>query len=252
MTMVRAALRESLSSGSRCCGQRVLAALLGSVLIGTTSHRLADAQTPAQIPAQSESAAVAASLVPATSEAQQTVGALHQVLSANLRDGDVVGFSERLARLTPVVASSFDFQAIARVAMGREINSLDAQEVARFEQLLGHLSAATYADQFSGTESSSESPTTFTVVSERPARGGRIVLRTRLQEPAQEPVALDYVLHNTARGLRIINVVANGVSDLSLKRAQYAAVIRRSGVSALLEKIETQLSQLTQSAASGS
>lgn len=244
--LVHAALRESSSVVLRCV-RRLALALLVCLLVGTTNHRVANAQAPSQIPSQSDSDAAPATLIPATSEAQQIVGALHQVLSANLRDGDAVGFNKRLARLKPVVASSFDFQAIARVAMGREINSLDAKEVARFERLLGDLSAATYADQFSGNESS----VTFVVVYERPARGGRIVLRTHLQEPAQEQIVLDYVLHNTAQGLRIVNVVANGVSDLSLKRAQYAAVIRRGGVGSLLEKIETQLSQLTQSAAAG-
>jgi phospholipid transport system substrate-binding protein len=175
------------------------------------------------------------------------VDELHRVLSANLRDGDEKGFNARLARVAPVVANSFDFDAIARFAMGRNLKLLGVAERARFERLLEDLSAATYADQFSGDGAQAR----FVFVSQQPARGGRTMLRTRLERPGEAPVAFDYVLRKTAQGPRIVNVIADGVSDLSLKRAQYAAVIRTEGVESLLESIERQLLQLTQNGRSG-
>jgi phospholipid transport system substrate-binding protein len=183
----------------------------------------------------------------ALAQARAVVDGLHSALSANLVDGERRGFDARIARLAPVLAASFDFQTIARVALGRNIESLDSVARARFEHLLEELSTATYADRFSADGTQIQ----FEFISQQTARGDRILVRTRLQRPGESAVALDYVLQDSGRGFRIVNVLAEGVSDLSLKRAQYAAVIRSNGIAALLERVEHQLRDLLQSARAG-
>ncbi|MFT5448403.1 MAG: phospholipid transport system substrate-binding protein [Gammaproteobacteria bacterium] len=210
---------------------RVLTALLVCVWLGATQAAGAQSQTSGSH----------------SSPAAAVVESLHQVLSENLRDGDALGFKGRLQRLQSVVLRNFDFPAIARVALGKAFDLLDSAGRTRFIRLLESLSVATYAEQFSGTDS----PVRFVITAEQPARGGRILVRTHLERPADEPVALDYVLQNTAQGPRIVNVLANGVSDLSLKRAQYSAVIRNDGVDALFQRIEQQVRQLTNSHTGG-
>ena len=59
-------------------------------------------------------------------------------------------------------------------------------------------------------------------------------------------MALDYLLHETPDGLRVVNVIAEGVSDLSLKRAQFAAVIRDHGIEELLRRLEEQVAELAE------
>ena len=183
---------------------------------------------------------------PSATQARAVVDALHRALSANLSDGARRGFDGRVASLAPVMASSFDFQAISRVVLGPTIESLDAARRAHFERVLEDLSTATYADRFSANGTQIR----FVFISQRAARGDRILVRTELQRPRESAVALDYVLQDSGRGLRIINVLADGVSDLSLKRAQYSAVIRSEGVDALLRRVEHQLRELLQSARS--
>ena len=95
------------------------------------------------------------------------------------------------------------------------------------------LSELTYADRFSATDEQVR----FVTLSEQAARRGRVLVRTRLERDSGEPVTLDYVLTNTPGGPRIVNVLANGVSDLSLKRAEYAAVIRTEGVDGLERRL---------------
>lgn len=67
-----------------------------------------------------------------------------------------------------------------------------------------------------------------------------------------EPTAVNDAVSNplkaawvAMRGPRIVNVLANGVGDFSLKRAQYTAVIRNNGVRALFQRVEQQVCQLT-------
>jgi len=54
-------------------------------------------------------------------------------------------------------------------------------------------------------------------------------------------VHLDYVLHRSSRGWRIVNVVADGVSDLALKRVEYTAVLRKRGFESLLSDLEHKI-----------
>jgi phospholipid transport system substrate-binding protein len=177
--------------------------------------------------------------------ATRTVETLHAALARNIADGAALGLEGRLARIEPVLAEVFDFQTIAMVALGDAYARLDASQQARFRALLERQSALTYADNFKSTQHSPR----FVTLAEQPARGARVVVRTRLERDDGAPVSLDYVVHDTPRGPRVVNVLAEGVSDLSLKRAQYAAVIRRDGVDALLEQIEKQVTELAHTAA---
>lgn len=73
---------------------------------------------------------------------------------------------------------------------------------------------------------------------------GRVRVRTRLVRPGDEAVQLDYVLQEEAGRWRIVNVVANGVSDLSLKRADYGSIMKKQGFDLLVEKLEAQVAAL--------
>lgn len=177
--------------------------------------------------------------------ATRTVETLHAALTHNMADGAAPGFEARLARIEPVLAEVFDFQTIAMVALGDAYAGLDASQQQRFRALLERQSALTYADNFKPAQHAPR----FVTLAEQPARGARVVVRTHLERDDGAPVSLDYVVHDTPHGPRVVNVLAEGVSDLSLKRAQYAAVIRRDGVAALLEQIEKQVTELARTAA---
>lgn len=171
--------------------------------------------------------------------AAMVVETLHQVLAEHLRP-PARAFDARLERLRPVVSASFDFESITRFALGSAYEGLDDAARARFTELMRRLSLLTYAERFTV----SDKEVKFVTASEQPARRGRVLVRTRLERDSQEPVTLDYVLLNTSRGPRIVNVLANGVSDLSLKRAEYAAVIRKEGVDGLEQRLMGQLDAL--------
>ena len=51
-------------------------------------------------------------------------------------------------------------------------------------------------------------------------------------------------MHQRDGAWRIINVISQGVSDISLKRAEYQSVIRKHGFDGLLNRIETQTAKM--------
>ena len=108
----------------------------------------------------------------------------------------------------------------------------DAQQ-AEFVSLLSELVVATYADRFDGYSGQQ-----FVTDEVRSVRTGHVV-RTRLIRETEADVMLDYFL----RAGRVFNVVADGVSDLSLRRADYSSIIKSEGFSALLTHIQQKIDE---------
>jgi len=54
-------------------------------------------------------------------------------------------------------------------------------------------------------------------------------------------VSLNYVLTRNNDDYRIVNVVAEGVSDLGLKRSEYDGIIASEGVDSLVAKLKAKV-----------
>jgi len=175
----------------------------------------------------------------AAGSAEATVADLHQALLGIMQEGGQLGFSGRRDRIAPVVERSFDFDTIARVAMGRYWQQMTAAQKSRSRQLLRRLTISSYAANFSAYDGES-----FSFVSRREGRRGRQIVRTELLTVGKGPVQFDYVLKPADEQWRIINVLADGVSDLSLKRAEYGSIMRKQGIDALLQQIDAQIKRL--------
>ena len=185
-------------------------------------------------------AALSADVRASESEAVAVVESLHATLVENMVQGAATSLPDRVSRLEPVVRRAFDFPAITRIALGRNWPDLDEPTRRQLQALLTELSVLTYASRFTSRDHRER----FVLRESRPGRRGRMVVRTLLERDNGDPVSLDYVLQSAGDGYRIVNVLAEGVSDLSLKRAQYAAVIRDHGVDGLLERIREQVRRL--------
>jgi phospholipid transport system substrate-binding protein len=73
------------------------------------------------------------------------------------------------------------------------------------------------------------------------------MIRTRFVQPRGEPpVRFDYVLRQTKDGWRIVNVLADGVSDLALKRVEYRAILQRDGFQGLIDMLKEKVAQTEQ------
>ena len=168
-----------------------------------------------------------------------TVDRLHSALLEVMKNAETLGFEGRREKLAPVISECLDLQFISRIVLGRYWDDLSDQERARMIDTFTRLTINTYAARFDGFSGES-----FRTVEEKPMNRGRRLVRTELVRPADEAVHLDYVLHQAQGQWRIINIVAEGVSDLSLKRADYGSVIKREGFETLMQKMEGQIQDL--------
>lgn len=168
-----------------------------------------------------------------------TVDRLHAALIEVMKNADALGFEGRRERLSPVIRQSFDFPFICAIVLGRAWDGLSEDDRQRMIDTFTRLSIATYASRFDGYSGES-----FEQVEQKPMNRGRVLVRTRLVRPDDDAVPLDYVLQESDGEWRIVNVVADGVSDLSLKRADYGSVMKQEGFDALISRLESQIANL--------
>ena len=167
---------------------------------------------------------------PAGDEDTARVEAFHELLIVVMQ---TPVRTERENLLADAIPSVFDIERISAISLGRTWRELDEEERKRFTNLLTELIVATYASRFARFDGQR-----FKVVEVRTASGGNVV-RTQLQTTDRN-VSLDYFLRNG----RVFNVVADGVSDLSLRRADYNQIIKTEGYEALLLHLEEQTQRL--------
>ena len=161
---------------------------------------------------------------------------LLEVMQAASRSGAA---TSRERSLEPVVRKVFDLGRLARVALGPHWNALDSRQRTRMVDVVFRYTVASYAARFDGY-----SGERFETTGTRPLRRGRVVVRTLLHPPDGEPVRLDYVVQPAPDGWRIVNVIADGVSELALRRAEYEAVMAAEDFEALIGRLELQIADL--------
>lgn len=160
--------------------------------------------------------------------AQAQVTVFHEHLLTMVQRPDT---SARATYIRPHVAALFDVPRIAAISLGRTWRELDEAAQAAFVDLQTELIAATYADRF-GYDAAPR----FSIESGEAMRAG-IVVRARLDAPDGRRVTLDYL----SRDGRVFNVVADGVSDLALRRSEYSEIVQRVGFDGLVADIRSRV-----------
>lgn len=174
-------------------------------------------------------------------DARDTVSTFYETLSQIMLEAEQLGFTGRRTRLEPVIRSRFDIPMITQLVLGRQHwAELTEQQRSTMQQTFGDLIVATYAARFD-----SYSGEHFEVTSEQKLRGGRKLVRSKLKRPNETEVQLDYVLHRAEGQWRVINILADGVSDLALKRAAYGSIMRDEGFDSLITQLKDQISELS-------
>jgi phospholipid transport system substrate-binding protein len=177
-------------------------------------------------------------------EPHATVDAFYNVLLAVMKDGPKLGFAGRREKLAPAVQKAFDLPAMTRLVAGLHWQGFSPADQQQLVGAFSDFSIATYASQFD--DYSGES---FEVDRKAdPAPGNDVVVHTKLNQPNDKPVQLDYLLRNNQETWRIIDVYLSGtVSQLAARRSEFSAILRQDGVKGLVAVLKQKTAQLASS-----
>ena len=167
------------------------------------------------------------------------IEALHDGLISLSVEETPGGLAQRFQRLEPLIVATHDLPFIAEFSVRRHWARFDDEERDAFLQSFQRLSVMSYASRFVAL-----SEDTFRIQESRVLGSGRVQVIASITRAEAPDIPIEYILNQNDAGWRIINVVADGVSDLALKRAEYQRVLGEGSVADLLEVLEQQIAAL--------
>ena len=169
----------------------------------------------------------AASADPAAAQIDAFDGALLDVM----KSAKSLGLQGRYRRLEPAVARAYDIATMIRFAVGPGWTAIAPAQQQALTQAFERLTVASYAHNFDGWsgERFETDPNVLT-------RGPDKVVTTHLIPPSGAPVSIAYRMRQAPGGTwKIIDVFYNGsISQLTTRRADFAAALAQGGAPALL------------------
>ena len=171
-----------------------------------------------------------------TATARQVVEKFQAELIDVMKNAKQLGYAGRYDRLSGPISDSHDLTKIARIVVGKEWEKLSEEQQKTLVDVFSRLSIASYAHNFN--DFSGEA---FVFDSEEETARGGVVVHTHLKVPDDKDVKFDYMLKEKGKSWRIINIIANGVSDLALKRSEYTTILQREGFDTLIAKINEKI-----------
>ena len=137
---------------------------------------------------------------------------------------------ERRRLLEQVIGDRFNYDEMARRALGAQWNKLSDKERQEFVDLFKRLLSSSYADKIEGYSGEQ-----VHYLNER-LEADYAEVRTKVASDKTE-IPLDYRLLNKSGNWRVYDVVVDGVSLVNNYRSQFTKIIRESSYADLLEKL---------------
>jgi phospholipid transport system substrate-binding protein len=206
--------------------------LLVCAITGTTPLLSAAGLTA---PAASMSATPADKTILANTP-EATIHALDAALIKSMQGGSRLGYRGRYHIVAPVVQTAFDYPRIASLTLGAYWNKLSPAQQKEFVGVLADYTAATYAARFNSFNGER-----FAIVRSETLLSGTEGIFSTFTQRNGKVHRFDYILQKQGDQWRIVNVVADGVSDLSLKRAEYTETVQKKGFAALVAHLKAQI-----------
>jgi phospholipid transport system substrate-binding protein len=172
--------------------------------------------------------------------ATAVIARLDAVLLDALQHGEQLGYQGRLDKIAPAVAAAFDLPLMAEKSIGRFWKPLSDADRVRWVALFSQLTSANYAanfDKFSGQR--------FEIAGEETGQNDTTVVHTKVVNPGDDDVEVNYRLHDTPSGPKVVDVYLKGtVSEVALRRSDYTSVLERDGFDALLASVRAKIADL--------
>jgi phospholipid transport system substrate-binding protein len=139
-----------------------------------------------------------------------------------------------------VIPRYFDVDYMAAKMLGPHWNSLDADSRRRYLETFERFMVANYAGRFDDFSGQS-----FETLGEVPGRRDMVIVKSRLVDPTDKNVNLDYTLRQVGSGWKVIDVFLDGkVSELALRRAEFVSIVQRQNLDALLVALDAKIAKL--------
>jgi len=205
-------------------GSRRMRRLGGILIVGLMAASALAA--PAALAAQSDPAAA-------------QIEAFDASLVATMKEGQTLGAKGRYRRLAPAVARAFDLPLMTRIAVGPAWTSMPQADRAALVEAFTRLSVASYAHNFSAYGGER-----FEIEPRVEARGSDKFVQMRLIPAHGAAINLTYRMRETGGAWKIVDVSYDAVSQLTMRRSDFAAPLAAGGAKGLVAHLNGLIDKL--------
>ena len=154
---------------------------------------------------------------------------LHTSLLDSMRTGSSLAITDRYRKLEPVIEGVFDLPLMTRLAIGPGWTNFSGEQQQAAIAAFTRLTIASYVHnfhKFSGEQ--------FELDDNVLSRGTDKIVQSKIISPHDEPTSLVYRMRESGGLWKIIDVSSDGISELSLRRSDFAAAIGSGGAPVLI------------------
>ncbi len=147
----------------------------------------------------------------------------------------------RVAALGRLFLDGFDVQAIGRFALGRYWTNALPREREEYLNVFKDFVVQTYAIRFN-----SYAGELFKVTGTQPDGDNGAIVTTDIGTPGEDPARVDWRVRQETIGLKIVDVVVEGVSLVITQRSEFAAVLESNSgnLAQLTAALKNKITQL--------
>ena len=141
--------------------------------------------------------------------------------------------SEREEGFRALLNQNFDMPAIIRIVLGRHWRTATPGQKSKFSHVFRTHLIQVYTSQLGAYGGE-------IIQIEKSAQLSKkdTVIYTLILRKEEDPLRVDWRVRETKRGLKVIDVAAEGVSMLTTKRSEFTSLVAREGVDALIGRLE--------------
>ncbi len=140
------------------------------------------------------------------------------------------------------VLPHFNFTSMTQLAMGQNWKAATPEQRKQLVDAFRTLLVRTYA---SALAAYSEQKFDYRPLRAKPTDTD-VTVQVRVIQPGAQPVPLDYSMEKTPTGWKVYDVIVGGVSLVANYRSEFSAVVRNSGIDALIKDLQTKNRALEQ------
>jgi len=157
------------------------------------------------------------------------VQTLNAALLKSMRAGSTLSMAERYKTLEPVIEQVFALPLVTRLAVGPQWANFSPDQQKALIAAYTRFTVANYVHNFHNYDGEK-----FEIDDNVLNRGDDKVVRTRIVPAHDVPVNLLYRMHQVDGTWRVVDVFSDGVSQLALRRSDFAAALASGGAPALI------------------
>lgn len=145
--------------------------------------------------------------------------------------------AQRVEDLRLVLADGLALDRLASFMIGsKAAKELSDEQAARYNAVFPFYITQDYATQFDEIVSKP-----IVVVDAGATGRSTVIVRTELERKESEPLVVDWRVVRMADGVRkVLDIIVNGTSTMTVKREEFVAFMKANGIDALIDRLEQE------------